>query len=96
MWPNIENLLTNIQNQVRKLIKKIEKYPNLSINHQFEMVYKGEPQRRMNIMKLLLNHLSDCLQWLPGQDLFVNIATFNVNQIYFSHPIIYFNSIYRN
>ena len=59
VWSSIENLPTAQQNQARDLIWKIEKYPNLTINPRFEMVYKDVPQHGTNIIQLIFNHVSD-------------------------------------
>ena len=85
---SIENLPTAQQNQARDLIRKIKKYPNLTINPCFEMVYKDVPQHGTNIIQLLLNHVSaDQRVILPGQDLFENIATSNERLLYLSGEI---------
>ena len=44
VWSSIANLRTPQQNENGSLIRKIEKFPNFSINHQFELVYKGIQQ----------------------------------------------------
>ena len=78
VWSSIENLPTPQQNQARDLIRKIENFPNLTINPRFEMVYKGVPQHGMNIIQLILNYVSDeNREILPGQDLLENIVAFN-------------------
>ena len=50
VWTSIENLPISQQNQARDLIRKIENFPNLTINPRFEMVYKGIPQHGTNII----------------------------------------------
>ena len=71
------------QNQACGFIRKIEKYPNLTINPCFEMVYKDVLQHGANIIQLFLNHVSaDQRVILPGQDLFENIAAFNERLLY--------------
>ena len=83
VWSSIENLPKQQQNHARDLIRKIENYLNLSINHRFEMVYKEVPQHGTNIIQLILNHVSDeNREILPGQDLLENIAAFNERLIY--------------
>ena len=47
------------------------------------MVYKDVPQHGTNIIQLLLIHVSaDQRVFLPGQDLFDNIAAFNERLLY--------------
>ena len=83
VWSSIENLPIPQQNQARDLIRKIENFPNLTINPRFEMVYKGTPQNGTNIIQSILNHVSDeKREILPGQDLFENIAAFNEKLVY--------------
>ena len=83
VWSSIENLPISQQNQARDLIRKIENFPNLTINPRFEMVYKNVPQHGTNIIQLILNHVSDeKREILPGQDLFENIAAFNERLVY--------------
>ena len=86
VWSSIENLPNHQQNQARDLIRKIEKFPNLTINPRFEMVYKDIPQHGTNIIQLILNYVSDGIrEILPGQDLFENIAAFNERLVYVPH-----------
>ena len=67
VWSSIENLPSAQQNQARDLIRKIEKFPNLTINRRFEMVYKDVPQHGTNIIQLLINHVSgNRRKILPG------------------------------
>ena len=83
VWSSIENLPTEQQNQARDLIRKIENFPNLTINPRFEMVYKDVPQNGTNIIELILNHIGDKKrEILPGQDLFENIAAFNEKLVF--------------
>ena len=83
VWPSIENLPKQQQNHARDLIRKIENYPNLSINHRFEMVYKEVPQHGTNIIQLILNHVgAGDREILPGQDLLENIAAYKERLVY--------------
>ena len=83
VWPSIENLPKQQQNRARDLIRKIENYPNLSINRRFEMVYKEVPQHGTNIIQLILNHVgAGAREILPGQDLLENIAAFKERLVY--------------
>ena len=83
VWSSIENLPKPQQNQARDLIRKIENFPNLTINPRFEMIYKDVPQHGTNIIQLILNHVSDGVrEILPGQDLFENIAAYNERLVY--------------
>ena len=83
VWSSIENLPNLQRNQARDLVRKIEKFPNLTINPRFEMVYKGTPQHGTNIIQLILNHVSnENHEILPGQDLLENIAAFNERLFY--------------
>ena len=83
VWSSIENLPQTQQDQARDLIRKIDNFPNLTINPRFEMVYKDVPQHGTNIIQLILNHVSDGeREILPGQDLFENIAAYKERLVY--------------
>ena len=83
VWSSIENLPTEQQNQARDLVRKIENFPNLTINPHFEILYKDVLQHGTNIIQLLLNHVSaDCRIILPIQVLFEDIAAFNERLLY--------------
>ena len=83
LWSSIENLPKHQRAQARDLVQKIENFPNLTINPRFEMVYKGVPQHGTNIIRLILNHVTNEIrEILPGQDLLENIAAFNERLFY--------------
>ena len=84
VWSSIENLPSAHQNQARDLIRKIEKYPNLTINRRFEMVYKDVPQHGTSIIQLLLNHVSaDRREILPGLKTCLKTSPLSTKDCYF-------------